>query len=290
MAHIADAIDFIMRTTNCTESKSSLDGGSGSAAVKLTYVVFAVVWLAVWELVSAKDFSAIVTLSSLVQCMAFVMLSVKVRTTKCVAGLSSRTLQVFALYLAFRLTSTWLNGGYNPVDPTGDFVYQCIDTASLGLVLYLLYSIHKTYGHSYQEEHDTLPLMPLVLPCFVLAFFVHGSFSGNDFFDVVWATSTNLETFTMLPQLWMMGKMGGKVDGRTSHYCAANVLSTILTFTWWWHISPELEKRGPCLIAQVVIVFQMLKLLLSGDFMYYYCMSWLQGTSLVLPARENVDC
>lgn len=289
MACVADAIDTIMRMAKCTGSKPS-GPESGQAAVRLTYAVFAVAWLAVWELVSAKDFSAIVTLSSLVQCFAFVILSVKVHVTKCVAGLSSRTLQMFVLFYAFRLTSTWLNGGYNPVDPTGDYVYQAIDTASLGLVLYLLYGLHKTHVLSYQEEHDTLPLLPLVVPCCVLAFFVHGSFSGCQFFDIVWATSTNLETFTMLPQLWMMGKMGGTVDGMTSHFVAATLLSTVLTFTWWWHISPELEKRGPCLIAKVVTVFQMLKLLLSGDFMYYYCMSWLGGTSLVLPARQNVDC
>merc|ERR1711964_903815 len=137
------------------------------------------------------DFSAIATAGSLVQCLGFLLLCVKVNATKCVEGLSSKMLVMFVLHLTTRLTSTSIKNGYIPVDKTGDYIYQLLDFCSLVLVLHLLFRMHKTLAYSYQEEQDTLPLMPLVLPCVILGIFVHGSFNKNFFFDTVWQISAN---------------------------------------------------------------------------------------------------
>merc|ERR1719359_2834969 len=166
-------------------------------------------------------------------------------------------------------------------------MYQLFDAMSLLLVLNLLYSMHKKHAYSYQEEYDTLPLAPMIAPCVVVAFFVHGTFNKSFFFDVTWAISTNLETFVLVPQLWMLAKMGGKVDGVTAHFVMCIVASTVMQFTFWWWTACELEKRGPNIAHQLILGMQVLKLLLSADFMYYYAMAQLAGTQVTLPTAED---
>merc|ERR1719263_540360 len=100
-----------------------------------------------------------------------------VRLVKSVAGISSKTLSLFVLFLCVRLVSTTLKKGYIPVDRSGQYFNQFMDMCTVALASHLLYCCHKTYSHSYQEEHDSLPVLPLVIPCVVLACLVHGNFN-----------------------------------------------------------------------------------------------------------------
>jgi hypothetical protein len=283
MATLADGIDFVLSYLRGTKSSSGVDHSGQSGVVTTLYMVFSFLWLTIWGKFSDRDFSAILTGASFVQLVGFFILSVKIHATKSVVGLSSKTLTLYVLYLSTRLTATSLKSGYNPVDRTGDYMYQLIDAFSLVTVLQVLYCVHKTHAHSYQEEHDTISLGPLVIPCVLLGTFVHGSFNGNFFFDAIWAVSVNFETVAMIPQLWMMARMGGRVDSMTAHFVAAIITSNVMTIVWWWYCGPELEKRGPCMLAKVIMASQVIKVVLSADFMYYYAMAWLGGTALVLP-------
>merc|ERR1719482_1538374 len=184
--------------------------------------------------------------------------------------------------------ATALKSGYNPEDRTGDFMYQFIDFCSLLVCLHLLYSVHKTHAHSYQEEHDTLPIGPLVAGCVILGYFIRANFNRHPLFDTMFAISVDLEVVAMIPQLWMLAKLGGQVDSMTAHFVAATFISTVCTFTWWWWCAPELEKRGPRLLAKVIICGQMLRLLLAADFMYYYALSWLRNGSRPSDAGRHV--
>lgn len=287
MASLADGIDFIFNGLNGAKS-SGVDRSGTSGLVTGMYMLFSFLWLTIWGKFSDRDFSAILTAASFVQLVGFVILSIKIHGTKSVVGLSSKTLTCYVLYLSCRLTATALKSGYNPVDRTGDYMYQLIDFISLLFVLQVLYSVHKVHAHSYQEEHDTMPLLPLVVPCVLLGCFVHGSFNGNWFFDAVWAVSVNFETIAMIPQLWMMAKMGGKVDSMTAHFVAAIIMSNVMTIVWWWYCGPELEKRGPCMLAKVIMASQVIKVVLSADFMFYYTQAWLGGTALVLPDASEM--
>lgn len=291
MVAIADGLDFLVDTLHGRSSSvgGKLDHSGQSGAITMCYLSFVFGWFAVFGKFSSMDFSAIVTCASCVQCMGFSLLTLKVRATKSVAGLSSGMLVMFSWHLATRLTSTSLKNGYIPVDKSGDFMYQFFDALSLALVLNLLYAVHKKYMHSYQEEFDTLPLKPMIFPCVVVACFVHGTFNKNKFFDVTWAISTNLETFTLVPQLWMLAKMGGKVDNMTGHFVACIVASTVMQFTFWWWTGVELEKRGPNPVHQLIMGMQILKLILGADFMYYYTMAWFSGTQVVLPNFEEME-
>jgi len=290
MVAIADGVDAFMTMFGCIKEAHAgrfAKEGAGSGFLVI-YTLLLMGWLVVWGRFSSRDFSAIVTAASYVQLAGFLILSAKIRRSKSVRGLSSKTITLWILFYSCRLTATALKSGYNPVDRTGDFMYQFIDFCSLATCLHLLYGVHKTHAHSYQEEHDTLPIGPLVVGCVILGYFARANFNRHPLFDTMFAISVNLETIAMVPQLWMLAKLGGQVDSMTAHFVAATFLSTVCTFTWWWYCAPELEKRGPCLLAKVIICGQMLRLLLTADFMYYYALSWLCGTEVLLPQQEGV--
>merc|ERR1719478_2098694 len=121
-------------------------GKAPQADVKgiLSYVVFIVGAVSLYHALSA-GFSSFLTLSAGLQCLAFVLLTMKVQNQRATTGLSGKMLAMYAMTLCFRLSSTvWLNG-YLPVDKTGDWAYQAIEICCLSLVAYLMRCVFVTH-------------------------------------------------------------------------------------------------------------------------------------------------
>ena len=150
MAAIANGLDFLVAIVRgqSTKTGASVEEAGMRNAELMSYAIFTFFWFVVWGKFSSWKFSAILTCASVVQCLGFLLLSLKVRGSKSVAGLSGKMLVLYILHLATRLTSTSLKNGYLPMDKTGDYMYQLVDFATLLLVLQLLYCVHKTYYHS----------------------------------------------------------------------------------------------------------------------------------------------
>jgi hypothetical protein len=286
MAAIANSIDFMAAffAGNSSKLGSATDQCGLTASIKLLYVAFAFIWFVTFGVFSDSDFSATMTAGTCFQTMGFCMLCAKVRSSKSVEGLSSQSLLMFALFYCFRLTSTTMKDGYIPVDQSGDFMLQTFEASSLLCTCYLLYAIHKVYPYTYQEEHDTMPIMPLIAPCIVLGCFVHGDFNKNRFFDCVWAISLNFETFVLLPQLWMMAKMGGKVDRATSQFVVCTILSCVCRFTFWvW----AYDEQTTTINAMHILIAHSVQMLFCADFLYYYVQAWFNGSAVMLPTMEG---
>lgn len=291
MVAIANGIDFIVDLFSGSSVKST-DKAGLQATTWFCYLATTLIWFVMWGQYSSFKFSAILTCSSLIQCMGFALLNFKIRAQKSVAGVSSRMLELFVLHLSTRLMSTCLKNGYIPMDSTGDLMYQLCDICSLIVVLDILYRVHKVHAHTYEDDADSMPLAPLVLPCLTLAVFFHGTLNKSFFFDTAWAFSMYLEMVVMLPQLFLLSRKGGKVDAVYAHFIACLVISTVLSFTFWWYNFRQLEKAAPATIAgKLIIGTQIAKLLLSADFMYYYALAWLvDGTgAVILPVRGEMD-
>jgi len=160
-------------------------------------------------------------------------------------------------------------------------MYQLMDIVSLVNVVHLLYCVHKTYVHSYQEEHDTLPIIPMIPPCIVLSGFLHGWFNHSFFFDSLWASSLNIETLALLPQLWMMSKIEGKVRGMTTHFVGFWIASRVCYFTFWYYAHMELKKKDdendPNIPGKYIILAYAFQLVLCGDLVHYYLEAFLGG-------------
>merc|ERR1719262_847756 len=188
-----------------------ITGKTNAADMKviLSYVVFFVGAVTLYHALSA-GFSSFLTLSAGLQCLGFVLLALKMQKQRAAPGLSGKTLIMYAATLCFRLSSTVHLNGYLPVDRTGDWAYQAVEMCSLALVAYLMRCAFVTHRSTYQEQHDSFPvsIQNLVMGCFVLAVVIHPNLDRWTFFDVMWTTGCYLETLSMLPQLWMLSKIG----------------------------------------------------------------------------------
>merc|ERR1719324_1120860 len=143
----------IAMITSIMSSSGSKTSGKGNTGVMLVYVVFVTVAVLVYHLIAEGEFSSILTLSAIFQCLALSILGLQALNDA--KGISVKSLQLDALALACRLSSTlWLEG-YLPADQTGDYLYQVFDVLSLAMVLWLLHSV--TQSTTYEADEDAVP-------------------------------------------------------------------------------------------------------------------------------------
>merc|ERR1719284_2011171 len=272
--------------TNSSSSKAS-GNSPGTIAV---YAVFVTVAVLVYHWIAEGEFSAVLTLSAIFQCLAFCLLGVQALagTTQ---GISVKSLQLDALALACRLSSTtWLQG-YLPFDSTGDYLYQCFDALSLAMVLWLLYRVLSIQKETYQtEDEDGLPAWPFAVASLVLAGLFHGDLNDRPLFDTLWMCGLFTGAVAVLPQLWLMTRNRAKVPAMTCHFAAVMALSRMLSGTYMWHAHDEITCepwiQGFNHAGSAILAAHAVQLLLLGDFGYFYVKNLATrglGSSLELP-------
>merc|ERR1719181_2286960 len=150
-------------------SSNSPNKAESKTGVAIVYILFGSLALLVHHLLAEGELSAVLTLSAIFQCLAFCLLTVQMLTTGNVSGISAKTLQLEAISIACRLSSTtWLNG-YIPSDYTGDFLYQTFDFISLAAALWMINQLLNVWA-TYEKEEDEFPIEWLFLCCAVPAF------------------------------------------------------------------------------------------------------------------------
>merc|ERR550537_1521159 len=247
-----------------------------SMVILYTHDVALIQWREGWSYLSFAYFCG-----SSCEFMGLAFLALKVHTTKSAAGISLQSLVLFVITLAVRVFTTSVFEGYLPVDRSGDMMMQLMDSSSLITACYLLYATQKKYAHTYQEEEDTMPIMPILVSCSILAYFIHGVLNRNKIFDRLWAFSLDVEVFQLLPQLYMMSKIGGTVDIATAHFVVNIVASCIGRFIFWiWAIpgckelsTPEGYAWDMAMGGKFILGAYTVQTLISLDFMYYFLKS-----------------
>lgn len=233
-----------------------------------------------YKLWSDGGFSAILTLSSCFQCFALILVLAKVLGQRSVNGVSRRSLILIMFSLCCRLTSTLFYNGYLPVDKSGDWVYQAADALSVLLcMILLLYGKNET-----AMEKDNCYI---AIPCcvaIVLGVLIHPTLNQNFVADVSWTIGLYVETFAMVPQLWLMTRIGGEVEALTSHYVASMTASKFFAWLFWYFSYTELVPRtgGKNYAGWAVIGSYTAQTLLFGDFFYYYVKSLRVGKSMII--------
>jgi len=245
-----------------------------SSKMMAAYGIFAATGLAVYHFIAEGEFSAILTMSVIMQCLAVVLLGLQSLSSGSAAGISARALALEAGSIVCRLSSTlWLNG-YLPVDATGDHVFQAVDLCTLGLLLWLLHRVVCVQGWSYQQEQDSLPATPMALACFVLAALLHADMNDRPLFDALWMAGLFLGIVAVLPQLWLVARAKGRIEALTSHYIATMAVSRLLSGSFMWHARFDLTCQpwveGFNHAVWAILGAHILHLLLLGDFAYYY--------------------
>jgi len=244
------------------------------------------------RLLENVGFSSILTLGAAFQCLGFYTLLIKVERAKSVAGISSKTIHLYAAVLFCRLGSTCIYPGYLPVDSSGDFLYQLLDIVSLFLVLQLIKCMDHTYPGTYQEAEDTMDVSKMAICAVVFAIFIHGNLNDSFLFDTMWTASMNLDTVAMLPQLWMVVKLG-EVEALTSHFVALLIASRACSFAFWFYGYKELRdeerhgRKSINLAGLQLLAAHALQLLLSLDFLFYYVKARIKGVRMQLPSHSR---
>jgi len=266
-----------------------------SKSIPMAYGLFFCGALAIYHFVANGEFSVIMTLAVIIQCLAFVLLTLKSSAEGSMSGISAKCLVLEALAFACRLSSTtWLNG-YLPVDASGDFIYQAVEAASLGLVLWLLHRAWVSHKHTYQEDADSFPVLPLAAGCFVLAALLHADMNSRALFDTLWMTGLFLSVVSALPQLWFINQSGGIVQACTGHYIAMLAVSRALSGIFMWHARHDITCKpwvdGVNHAIWAILAAHVLHLVLLGDFGYYYVRALVQhglNFKLELPCADMV--
>ncbi|XP_017785053.1 PREDICTED: ER lumen protein-retaining receptor-like [Nicrophorus vespilloides] len=138
--------------------------------------------------------------------LAIVTLLGKIWKTKSCAGISGKTQILFVMVFVTRY-----------VDLMTTYVSLYNTTAKLifiGLSVATTFSIYMSFRETYDDEHDTFRVEFLLAPATILALLINHEFT---FIEIMWAFSIYLESVAILPQLFMIYKIG-EADMFTLHY------------------------------------------------------------------------
>lgn len=240
--------------------------------VALVYMVFVTIAVLVYNMIAEGEFSSVLTLSAIFQCLGFSLLALQVLAYDA-SGISAKSLQLDALALVCRLSSTtWLDG-YLPNDKTGDYLYQTFDALSLAMVVLLLHKVMSVQRRQGIPQ-DEVPAAPFVAGSLLLATVLHGDLDDSPLFDMLWMCGLFISTIAVLPQLWSMAHNRGNIPALTSHFVAVMAVSRILSGTYMWHAHSEISCE-PWIgtfnhAGYAILAAHALHLMLLADFAYFY--------------------
>jgi len=240
------------------------------------------------------DFSVVQMLSSFCMLFAFLLLTIKVTSQNSAAGVSSRSLEMWLLTLFTRMSSTLIKRGYLPEDRTGDYLYQFFDVCVFLVVLNLVYMIHRQYKNTYQEADDLHGIYWVVPPCLLLGIIFHPHLNRSFVFDTIWTTAQVMETFCMVPQLFMITKQAGKVETYTAQFVVLMFISRIFAWLFWYTGYHELADGYVENVSAgkfnwggyMVMLASTAQVLISADFMYYYVKALMSGRAMSMPVTQ----
>jgi len=240
------------------------------------------------------DFSIVQMLSSYCMLWAFLLLTIKVTSQNSAAGVSSRMLEMWLLTLFVRLSSTMIKRGYLPEDKSGDYLYQFMDVAIFFVCLRLTYMIQRQYRQTYQEADDLHGIFWTVPACIILGIAFHPHLNRSFLFDSIWTTAQVMESFCMVPQLYMVSKQGGKVETYTAQFVVLMFVSRIFAWLFWYTGYPELAEGYVEGVSAgkfnwggyMIMIGSTAQVLLSADFIYYYVRAACKGQAMVMPPTQ----
>ena len=249
-------------------------------SVVCAYGSFATVGFTVFHTVAEREFSSVLTLSALAQCLGITFLCIQSFSSGSASGISAASLLLDAFAIFFRLCSTlWLDG-YLPSDRTGDYLYQTFDVCSLLLLIFLLHRVLVVQRDTYQASDDTLQVGPLVLGCLALAALLHGDMDDNPIFDTLWLAGLFTSVVAVMPQFWLIMKTGGWAGPLTSHYIASMAVSRVLSGCFMWmarqHMTCEPYINGVEHFVISIFLAHLVHAVLLGDFAFHYARSVLR--------------
>jgi ER lumen protein retaining receptor len=254
----------------------------------------------IYSFFSDGDFSFLMTYAALARAFGFGLLLVRMFIKQHAKGVSRKTLQMYVLVFFPRLVSTMRHDGYLPYDKSGDYIYHMAEMAAMALVCVCLFFMHTRFSRSYQSDYDTfgalhvpssLGILYLIVPCVVLAIFLHPNLNNDFISDTTWTLSMYLETCAIVPQLYMFQRSTankGVVEVLVSHSVFALGFARVLDMVFWLYSYHELSSSAGKSVGLLVLCSQFIHVAIMGDFFYYYLISLKTGNMMQLPMASSM--
>lgn len=243
----------------------------------ITYVVFAVIVLAgALLLLDSKGrsaYSSLMTLSAAIQCLGFYFLFAQVMqgATSCV---SMRMLSLHLIVFVFRLYATWLYEAYVPSDWSGDWLYQAIETISLASTIAMMAMILKDKKDSISEG-DGYGTLAFIVIAAIAAYHYHPTLNFDFKGDYPWTFGLYLETFVMMPQLFILAKDRVEVEDLKgiSNFLACTFASKLFMLRFYIRVATHINVKSKNYSGYVIVASYIIQCVLLADFMYLYLKS-----------------
>jgi len=217
-----------------------------------------------------------------VHALGISVLIFKLTKEKTCAGLSLKSQELTAIFLAVRLYCSFVM----------EFdIHTLLDSATLVTTLWVIYMIRFTLKSSYMDDKDNFKSYYVLLPCAVLSLLIHPTTQHHIFNRILWAFCVYLEAVSVLPQLRVMQNTK-IVEPFTAHYVFALGVARFLSCAHW--ILQVLDTHGRLLTTlgyglwpSMVLLSEIVQTFILADFCYYYVKS-LVGGQLVLRLPSGV--
>eukprot|EP00252_Welwitschia_mirabilis_P022941 TRINITY_DN6365_c0_g1_i1.p1 TRINITY_DN6365_c0_g1~~TRINITY_DN6365_c0_g1_i1.p1 ORF type:complete len:276 (+),score=5.26 TRINITY_DN6365_c0_g1_i1:273-1100(+) len=244
--------------------------------VKIVFGVFAGIVSLLFLRMVVHDHDNLFVAAEAIHALGISVLIYKLTKEKTCAGLSLKSQELTALFLAVRLYCSFVME-YD--------IHTLLDFATLVTTLWVTYMILHNLRSTYAEDLDNLSLLYVVIPCAFLALVVHPSTSHNIINRILWAFCVYLEAVSVLPQLRMMQNTK-VVEPFTAHYVFALGIVRFLSCAHW--VLQVMDSRGHLLTAlgyglwpPMVLLSELVQTFILADFCYYYVKSVVGGQLVV---------
>ncbi|XP_021902435.1 putative ER lumen protein-retaining receptor C28H8.4 isoform X2 [Carica papaya] len=190
-----------------------------------------------------------------VHALGISVLIYKLMKEKTCAGLSLKSQELTAIFLAVRLYCSFVME-YD--------MHTLLDSATLVTTLWVIYMIRFKLRSSYMEDKDNFAIYYVVIPCALLSLLIHPTTQHNIINRISWAFCVYLEAVSVLPQLRVMQN--------------TKVLDTR---------GRLLTALGHGLWPSMVLFSEIVQTFILADFCYYYVKS-IMGGQLILRLPSGV--
>ncbi|XP_059636777.1 uncharacterized protein LOC132278892 [Cornus florida] len=228
------------------------------------------------------DHDKLFVFAEAVHAIGIAVLIYKLTQEKTCAGISLKSQELTAMFLAVRLYCSFVME-YD--------IHTFLDFATLGTTAWVIYMIRFKLKATYMDEKDNFAIYYVVIPCALLSFAIHPSTSHHIFNRICWAFCVYLEAVSVVPQLRVMQNTK-IVEPFTAHYVFALGVSRFFSCAHW--IIQVLDTRGRVLTVlgyglwpSMVLLSEIVQTFILADFCYYYVQSVLGG-QLVLRLPSGV--
>ncbi|XP_021864492.1 uncharacterized protein [Spinacia oleracea] len=227
--------------------------------------------VALKTLVKDRDMLFVASESSHI--IGILILIYKLTTKQSCSGLSLKSQELTAIFLAARLVCS--------VMIEGD-IHTLLDSITLASTLWVIYMLRFKFKSTYIKDFDTISLFYVVIPCGILSILVHPKGRWFVIGSVLWSFCLSVEALSMLPQLRFM-QNAKMIEPFTAHYVFALGISRFVGCAHW--IIQIYETNGAYLVLAgkgnlfllLVFVAETVQTFILADFCYYYVKSVAKG-------------